>query len=116
MKKEELTQEQIELKAEQLSQRENNLVTPIVFVDEETEEKIVGYIKTPSRLVKLRVLDKAMSSPVTAASELFDVVLLKDDSDPRFSSTRSEHDKYYLGGTMEAFKLVEMSVNTFKKK
>lgn len=116
MKKEKLTSEQIEAKAEQLSQRENNKVTPIVFLDEETGEDVVGYIKTPSRLTKLRVMDKAMTSPVTAASELFEAILLKDDSDPRFSSTHADHDKYYLGGTMEAFKQVEMAVNTFKKK
>ena len=116
MKKEKLTQEQIEAKAQQLSEREKCTVTPIVFLDEETDENVIGYIKTPSRLTKLRVLDKAMTSPVTAAADLFEAVLLKDESDPRFSSTHADHDKYYLGGTMEAFKLVEMSVNTFKKK
>jgi len=116
MKKEELTQEQIELKSQQLSERENNLVTPIVFVDEDTNEKVVGYIKTPSRLVKLRVLDKSMQSMTTAAADLFEATLLKNDSDPRLSSDRSEHDKYYIAGALEAYKLIEISVNTFKKK
>jgi len=104
--------EEIELKAVELSKRENCTVSPIVFVDEETQEQIIGYIKEPQRMLKLRVLDKAMTAPVTASSELFDSIFLAKDSDPRFLTV----DKYYLGGTMEAFKTVEMAVNTFKKK
>ena len=106
----------IEKKLEELSTRENCRVLPIVFKDEETGEEVIGFIKEPSRAVKLRVMDKAMTSPVTASAELFESILLKEDSDKRFSSELSENDKYYLGGTMEAFKTVEMAVNTFKKK
>ncbi len=102
----------VEEKAQELSLKLNCTVLPIVFLDEETDEEIVGYIKEPSRVVKLRVMDKAMTSPVTAASELFESVFLADDSDKRIMS----EDKYYLGATMEAFKTVEMAVNTFKKK
>lgn len=95
-----------------LSSKYNCNILPIVFVDEDTQEELVGFMREPARAVKLRVMDKAMTAPVTAASELFDSIFIAEESDPRFLS----EDKYYLGGTMEAFKTVEMAVNTFKKK
>ena len=106
----------VQKKAEELSVKHNCKVTPIVFHDEEKSEDIIGYIKEPNRMTKLRVMDKAMTSPVTASSELFDSIIIKEESDPRFTSEKSEDDKYYIGGTMEAFKTVEIAVNTFKKK
>ena len=99
-------------KAESLSIKLNCKVLPIVFHDVETGEDIIGFIKEPSRMVKLRVMDKAMTAPVTASAELFDSIFIEEESDSRFLSD----DKYYLGATMEAFKTVEMAVNTFKKK
>lgn len=102
----------VQERAEELSKKYKTKVMPIVFVDEETEEEIVGFIKEPARMVKLRVMDKAMTSPITASSELFETIFLEEESDKRIMS----EDKYYLGATMEAFKTVEMAVNTFKKK
>ena len=99
-------------KADALSVKMNCKVLPIVFHDEATGEDIVGFIKEPSRMVKLRVMDKAMTAPVTASAELFDSIFIEEESDRRFLTD----DKYYLGATMEAFKTVEMAVNTFKKK
>jgi hypothetical protein len=102
----------VQKKAEALSEKMNCKVLPIVFHDVETGEDIVGFIKEPSRMVKLRVMDKAMTAPVTASAELFDSIFIEEESDKRILSD----DKYYLGATMEAFKTVEMAVNTFKKK
>ena len=104
--------EEIEKKATELSAKLGCNVLPIVFVDEETNEQIVGYIKEPSRMVKLRAMDKAMTSPMTSASEMFEAIFLREESDPRIE----KEDKYYLGATMEAFKTVELAVNSFKKK
>jgi hypothetical protein len=104
--------DKIEQQAQDLSVKLNCQVLPIVFHDEETNQDIVGFIKEPSRVVKLRVMDKAMTSPVTAAAELFESVFIAEASDARFLT----EDKFFLGGTMEAFKTVEMAVNTFKKK
>lgn len=99
-------------KADALSIKFNCKVLPIVFHDEETGEDVIGFIKEPSRMVKLRVMDKAMTAPVTASAELFDSIFIEEESDKRFLSD----DRFYLGATMEAFKTVEMAVNTFKKK
>lgn len=102
----------IEKRILDLSSKYSCKILPIIFVDEDTQEELVGFMREPVRAVKLRVMDKAMTAPVTAASELFDSIFIPEESDPRFLS----EDKYYLGGTMEAFKTVEMAVNTFKKK
>ena len=51
-------EETIEVKAEQLSKTLNCTVKPLVFVDAETKEEVVGFVKEPDRLLKLRMLDK----------------------------------------------------------
>lgn len=106
----------LEQRVKELSVKHNCTVMPIVFKDGETDEEIIGFIKEPSRMVKLRTMDKATISPITASAELFEAILLKEDSDERFSSEKSENDKYYIGGAMEAYKTVQVAVNQFKKK
>jgi hypothetical protein len=91
-------------------------VHAIVFKENEDSPEIVGYIKEPSRAVKLAVLDKSVMGGFSAAAEMLDLVLLKEHSDPRISSERSEDDKIYLGAVMAAYDLVKFSTNTLKKK
>jgi len=114
--KHQLSNEQIEAKARQLSEVHGCEVHPLVFIEPDTQEQVVGYIKEPNRLVKMRVLDKGLQSPITAASELLEVVLLKEESDERIYSERQEHDKIYLGAVMACYDTIKVSVNQFKKK
>jgi hypothetical protein len=109
-----LSNEEILTKAGELSQRENCKVHPLVFMD--GEEQIIGFIKEPPRHVKLRVMDKGLTSPITAASEILDAYLLKADSDTRIYDENPNNDNYYLGATMEAYNMITMSINQFKKK
>jgi len=111
-----MTQEEIELKAKDLSVKHGANVHPIVFRIEDSDDTIVGFIKEPPRFVKLRVMDKGLTSPVSAASEVVDAYLIKEESDPRIFSEAAENDKYYLGATLEAYNLVTLAVNQFKKK
>jgi hypothetical protein len=111
-----MTQEEIELKVQELSAKHSAVIHPIVFKIENSEDNIVGFIKEPPRFVKLRVMDKGLTSPVTAASEVVDGYLIKEESDPRIYSEAPENDKYYLGATLEAYNLVTLAVNQFKKK
>lgn len=107
----------IEVKAEQLSKALNCTVKPLVFVDAETKEEVVGFVKEPDRLLKLRMLDKSQQDGAFSfAAQVYDSILLKEESDPRLSSLDSKYDRYYLGGVMEAYKMVEISINNFKKK
>ena len=110
------TQEEIEQYAEELSKKNQGVkVHPIVFKGND-EEDVVGYIKEPPRFVKLRVMDKGLTQPVTAASEVVDAYLIKEESDARIYSEDAANDKYYLGACLAAYNLVQMSVNQFKKK
>lgn len=105
-------QEEIQKKADEIGKRLNCKVLPIVFKDEESGEDIIGFMREPSRAMKLRAMDKSMTSPVTAASELFDALFIVEESNPQFMS----NDDYYIGGAMAAFQTVQYSVNQFKKK
>ena len=111
-----MTNEQIQAKAESLSINHNCIVHPIVFQEPESDERIVGFLKEPPRHVKLRVLDKGMTSPMTASAEMIDAYLIREDSDARIWDEKPENDKYYLGATMVANDLIKMSINQFKKK
>jgi hypothetical protein len=109
-----LSNEEITLKAGELTQREGCKVHPLVFEDNGVQ--VIGFIKEPPRHVKLRVMDKGLTSPVTAASEVLDAYLLKDVSDSRIFDEKPENDVYYLGATMEAYNMITMAINQFKKK
>jgi hypothetical protein len=111
-----MTQEEIELKAAELTAKHGAKVHPIVFMVEGSDDQIIGWIKEPPRFVKLRVMDKGLTSPISAASEVVDAYLIKEESDPRIYSESSDNDKYYLGATLEAYNLVTLAVNQFKKK
>ena len=107
--------EEIEKKAAELSAKYLCKVTPVVFKDE-NDLNVVGYVKEPNRESKARVMDKSMTSPVTAACELLDAIIIKAESDTRIISQKSEDDKYYLGAAMSAYSLIELSLDIFKKK
>ena len=109
------TNEEIQQIADELSQREGCKVHPLIFMASETEQ-VIGYLKEPPRHVKLRVMDKGLTSPATAASEVVEAYLIKDASNKRIWDENSENDRYYLGATMEAYNMINMAVNQFKKK
>lgn len=111
-----MTREEIAAKADELSKTLGVKVHPIVFKETEDGPEIVGYIKEPSRLVKLRMLDKTLLGPYTAAAEVLETILIKGESDPRIFSESPEHDKIYLGAVMAAYETVRTSVDQYKKK
>jgi hypothetical protein len=111
-----MTNEEIQARANELSLKHQTKVHPLVFSTEGSDEQIIGYIKEPPRFVKLRVMDKGLTAPVSAASEIVDSYLLKEESDPRIYSESPDNDKYYIGATLEAYNMVTLAVNQFKKK
>jgi hypothetical protein len=109
-----MTNEEIIEKAGALATKEGCKVHPLVF--EDGNEQIIGFIKEPPRHVKLRVMDKGLTQPATAAAEVVEAFLIKEESDSRIWDEKTENDKYYLGATMEAYNMINMAVNQFKKK
>lgn len=108
--------QQAEEKAVELSAQLNAKVHAIVFKDKETEQYIVGFIKEPNRMIKLALLDKSVMGGYSAASEVLESVLLKEHSDPRIYSERTEDDSIYLGAVAAVYDLIKLSVNQAKKK
>lgn len=113
-----MTNEEIQLKADELSQKHNCKVHPLVFVvdpsNPDNQERVIGFIKEPPRHVKLRVMDKGLSAPMTAAAEVVDAYLIREESDKRIMDEGD--DLWYLGAAYEAYNLIKMGINQFKKK
>jgi hypothetical protein len=104
-------------KAAEISARLGVKVHPLIFRDEETSTDVIGFMREPNRVTKLRVLDKSITVGVFSASaELYDAVIIKEESDSRLFSELSSDDKLVLGATMAAYDLIKTSVNQFKKK
>ena len=116
-KKEEkkLTKAEIEAKAAELAKALGiHKVIPIVFMED--GEEIVGYMKEPSRMQKIAVMDKAMMGGYSAAEEILKHVIIREHSDPRILSDSPEHDSIYIGALMAVYDQIKFSVNTLKKK
>lgn len=111
-----MTNEEIQTKADELSIKHGVKVHPLVFSLPDSKGQIIGYLKEPPRFVKLRVMDKGLTEPMTAASTIVDAYLIAEESDPRILSEASENDVFYIGACMEAYNLVKLAVNQFKKK
>lgn len=97
-------------RAQQLTEQLNVKVHPIVFKESEEAEPVIGFLKEPNRMVKLAVLDKTLMGSFSAAAEMLDVILIKDESDPRLYSEKPEHDKFYLGAVKAAQDLIQISI------
>jgi hypothetical protein len=113
-----MTEEQkaaIDEKVAALTDKYKSRIIPVSFTDE-NGEPVTGYMKEPTRMVKARVLDKAIMTPVTAGLELLEICLLKEESDARIYSEAPENDSYALGMALAAYRSVEVSLNSLKKK
>lgn len=111
-----MTTEEIKQKAEQLSAQHNCKVHPLVFQNPDTQEQVIGFLKEPPRIVKLRYMDKAMMGSATAGAEVIDAYLIKEESDSRIYVENSDFDSYYLGAIQELNSIITLSINQFKKK
>lgn len=89
-------------------------IHPVIFgLDDgkQSDERIVGYLKEPPRTAKVRAMDKAMNGVITAAEELVEVCLLKEESDWRMSSEAPEWDYVHMGLCLAANNLVKSAQN-----
>lgn len=108
--------EQVAAKAAELTAKYGVKVNPIIFTVPDIEGNIIGYLKEPPRFVKLRIMDKGLTAPVSAASEIVDAYLIREESDPRIYSEDPNNDRFYIGATMEAYATIKIAINQFKKK
>jgi len=110
-----LTHDELSEKAFELGKKYNCKIEPIEFFRD--GEQIVGFIRTPNRMLKARTMDSATTQgTITAAGTLFEAILVREESDPRFSSDKSEDDDVYFGGALASFAKIEILTNQFTKK
>lgn len=104
-------------KAEELTKREGIKVTPILFYqDGNVDDPIYGYLKAPTRVAKVAIMDKSeQAGSYSAGAEMLSFCLLKADSDPRLTSEKPEHDDIFMGAIMACQGLIKASINQIKK-
>jgi len=88
-----------------------------VGIDSETDERIVGYIKEPSYIQKIFTLDKiATGGMFAAADSLLDILVLREESDPKTFESVPAFENYKLGMVGTCVGIIEVVQNSFKKK
>lgn len=104
-------------KAAELSKREGVKVTPLLFYFRGNEsDPVIGYLKAPNRLAKIRIMDKTeQTGNYSAAAEMIDFCLLKAESDPRITNESPEYDDLYMGCVVACQSLISASINQIKK-
>jgi hypothetical protein len=62
--------------------------------DSQASEFVIGYIKEPTRLSKMRAIDKVNTGQASFAyQELLESCLIKEESDALILSEKAENDK-----------------------
>lgn len=103
---------ELEQKAAELSKSLNCKVHPLLFMTEDGEGFVTGFVKEPNRVTKQRYLDKAIQQPAIASGELLEACLIREESDPKIM----DEDIYYFGASANMASIVQAAVNLYDKK
>ena len=100
------------------SHNDGRKVHPIVQIDSTNNfARSVCYLKEPNYVTKVRIMDKASTSGVySAAEELREICVIKEESDPITYSEAPESDRFKLGVLDYAIGMISRLQNQFKKK
>jgi hypothetical protein len=110
------TYQEINIKAEELTAQLGVKVHAFTAIDNTEDNKVVAFIKEPSRLIKSRAMDKTYNGMgFTAGSEMLEACIIREESDPRFLNEAPENDKFYLGASKFCADLLVMATNNTKK-
>ncbi len=82
-----------------------------------TKERVVGFIKEPSFIQKVMMMDKITTAGMfIAGNELRESCTLKEESDPLTTGSSWECDEYKLGLNGFCTTILQVVQNEFKKK
>jgi len=113
----EAARKEIKVKADQLTLKFGRTVTPFLFVNpKDHNDFIIGFIKDPERLDKMRSFDMYESSRSQAGDIILRTSLIQEESDARILTENVENDAIYMGAIDFAIKLVALALDHFKKK
>ena len=107
-----------ETKASEIAKQRGYVqVHPVVFIMPESLERIVAYLRNPTFTEKLYAMDQAITvGPFMSASNMSELVLIKDESHPLASSDAPQADMIRLGIVNYCMGLISHYQNQFKKK
>ncbi len=105
---------EITAKAAELSEKFKCNVKPFAFIH--NEENVIGYLKEPDRLTKMRAIDMCEQSRTQAGALILVTCLIQEESDKRILEEKPENDKIYLGAIDFAVGQVTMYNELLKKK
>lgn len=106
----------VEAKIAELKAKYSCNIIPLVFRDKDGGY-VVGYLKEPTRTLKLSLMDKyAQQEAYSGAAPIFDLCILREESDARIYSEAPENDVYYIAALSQINSLVMVAQPVFKKK
>ena len=107
-----------EAKAAELTIKEGVKVHPMIFKGNgDDNDWAIGFIKEPQRIAKARAMDKSlMGQPFSLGIDVLEACIIKEESDPRILSEKSEHDNINLGAINFAGSLIRLSIEQSEKK
>lgn len=87
------------------------------FLDEDTNEFVVGYMKKPNTITKLRAMDNAINGLFTACDKIYKSHIIKEESDKRlYDEVEIEKDdRFYLGAVNQVVASIQFAENVLKK-
>ncbi len=106
-----------QLQADQLSAKYGAKVTPVVFITPVTGNRVAAYLKEPSYMIKIRIMDKAASTGMYSANdEMREICTLKEESDSITYGESPECDEYKLALTDACIKFMRRASDQWNKK
>lgn len=108
-----MTQEEILAKAAELGASLGCSVRPFAFTHK--GKQIVGFLREPSRDVKMSAMDKVFSGSIMKAGEEILRVCLLDQSSPEILSNDTENDVVFITSCRQAANMLEIYSNELKK-
>jgi hypothetical protein len=88
-----------------------------IGINPATNERVVAYLKEPIFVQKIYILDKVASVGMfSAANNLLEAVILKEESDPKTYEDYPANDDYRLGVVGTCVEIIEVVKNSYKKK
>ena len=92
-------------------------VVPLYFIDSETNEPVIGFIKAPNLETKLRIWDLIDNgSSNIQISVLIESNLIKECSDPKINNTDVDCERYWMGAILALKNSIIVSFPQTKKK
>lgn len=105
-----------EIDTKKLELEQKNKCEIKVFAFATKDDCVIGYLKDPDRLTKMRAIDMYEQSRTQAGDIILRSGLIQEESDSRILEEKKENDPFYLGAIDFAVKSVGMYLDVLKKK